>query len=56
MDVKIICPICKNDDFIDIVIGIEQKPTHMLKCTQCYKEYGYKELTPTCEGDTCNVK
>jgi len=55
MEVKIICPICKGDDFIDIVIGLENKPTHMLKCTQCYKEFDYKELTPKCEGETCNI-
>jgi len=56
MEVKIICPICKHDDFIDIIIGIENKPTHMLKCTQCYKEFDYKELTAQCKNDNCNIK
>ena len=55
MEVKIECPICKSKDFIDIIIGVEQKPTHMLKCTKCYKEFDYKELTPKCEGETCNI-
>ena len=55
MEVKLECPICKNKDFIDIIIGVEQKPTHMLKCTKCYKEFDYKELTPVCEGETCNI-
>ena len=55
MEVKIVCPICQNHDFIDIIIGVEQKPKHYLKCTKCFKEFDYKELTPTCEGDTCNV-
>jgi transposase-like protein len=55
MEVKIVCPICQNHDFIDIIIGVEQKPKHYLKCTKCFKEFDYKELTPTCEGDICNV-
>lgn len=56
MEVKIVCPICQNEEFIDIIIGVENKPKHYLKCTKCLKEYGYQELTPKCEGDTCNVK
>jgi transposase-like protein len=55
MEVTIVCPICQNKDFIDIIIGVENKPTHMLKCTKCYKEFDYKELTPQCVGETCNI-
>ena len=56
MEVKIVCPICQNKDFIDIIIGVEEKPKHYLKCTKCYKEFDYKELTPKCEGETCNIQ
>jgi transposase-like protein len=55
MDVKIVCPICQSQDFIDIIIGVENKPTHMLKCTKCFKEFDYKEITPQCIGETCNI-
>jgi hypothetical protein len=55
MEVKFICKICKNDDFIDFFLGIENKPKHFLKCTKCLKEYAYTELTPECEGENCKI-
>jgi formate dehydrogenase maturation protein FdhE len=54
MEENLKCPICKQKEFIDILRGYENKPTHYLKCVNCFKEFEYGEIS--CTDESCSVK
>ena len=39
MEIKIECRICKGEDFVELVRGLEGNPILYFKCTNCGREF-----------------